>query len=188
MTGSFTVDEDVRATAEPGESIIWSGKPKQGLLLRRSDLFMIPFSLLWGGFAIFWEMSVLQTDAPGFFALWGIPFVLVGLYMIVGRFFIEARQRARTVYGLTNRRVIIISGLLSKTTISIPLATLSEITMSEHKDNRGSITFGRPNPFAAFSSGMNWPGMGNNASPVFELIEDAKSVHAKLLHAQRAAA
>ena len=50
------------------------------------------------------------------------PFVLVGLYMIFGRFFIDAAQRNRTWYGITNRRLIIAKSLFNR---SISRATLS---------------------------------------------------------------
>ena len=64
------------------ESLLWSGRPKQGIVLRASDTFMIPFSLLWGGFAFFWEYSAYKSGAPPFFLLFGGAFVLVGIYII----------------------------------------------------------------------------------------------------------
>jgi len=54
---------------------------------------MIPFSLMWGGFLVLFgefQGRELQGGALVLSILWGVPFVLVGLYMIVGRFFYEA--------------------------------------------------------------------------------------------------
>ena len=172
---------------EPGESLLWTGSPRRGLLLRPADAFMIPFSLLWGGFAIFWESSVLATGAPFFFKLWGVPFVLIGLYIIVGRFFADARARANTAYGLTNRRAIIVSGLFSKTVSSHPLRSLTEISVRERSDRSGTVWLGRVHPMTTWYAGMQWPGMGAYSTPGFELIPDAKRVHDQLLEAQRAA-
>ena len=74
-----------------GESILWAGQPDASVAFHKEDLFLIPFSLLWGGFAIFWEAGVLGfwgQSCPAvpwtFGMIWGIPFVLVGQYLILG--------------------------------------------------------------------------------------------------------
>jgi hypothetical protein len=77
--------------------------------------------------------------ADSFFALWGIPFVAVGLHFIVGRFFVDAQQRANTFYGVTNQRVIIVSGILNSKVKSLNLRTLSDLTRDERSNGKGSI-------------------------------------------------
>jgi len=49
----------------PRERLLWSGKPEPGHLVGGGDVFMIPFSLMWGGFAIFWEAGVLCIGRSG---------------------------------------------------------------------------------------------------------------------------
>jgi hypothetical protein len=182
-----TPRRQITRVLDPGESLIWSGIPRQGLLLRPTDALMIPFSLLWGGFAFYWEASALSSGAPPFFLLWGIPFVLVGVYIIVGRFFVDARVRANTFYGLTDRRVIILSGLFARTTSSLPLRNLTDISLQERSDRSGSILLGRPHPQYAWFAGTRWPGTAQYATPCLELIPTVKRVYDQLLEAQRAA-
>src|SRR5437762_11987012 len=66
-----------------GESILWAGQPNAHVVFRKEDVFLIPFSLMWGGFAIFWEAGVAglcgHKGTPwGFGMLWRIPCVLIG--------------------------------------------------------------------------------------------------------------
>lgn len=145
---------------------------------------MIPFSLVWAGFAVFWEVSVLQLGAPAFMALGGIPFLLVGLYMIVGRFFIDAYQRRHTYYGLTDQRAIIQSPSGVK---SISLRGLADLAMKERSDRSGTILFGSGDPRYAMFAGTGWPGSGRYLPPCFEMIEDVRGVHTQIREAQRAA-
>ncbi len=165
---------------ERGERQLWFGEPPRGLILRGSDVYLIPLSLLCAGFAVFWETSVLRENAPAFFALWGIPFVLLGVYITIGRFFADAWRRSRTSYALTTERVIIRTGASIK---SLSLRTLADVTLTERPDGRGTITFG-PTPYlSTMYAGMRWPGRAQ--PPMFELIPDARQVDAQIRKAQQ---
>jgi hypothetical protein len=116
--------------------------------------------------------------------LWGIPFIVVGLYITIGRFWIDARRRARTTYAVTSERIIINSGTFTRTSKSLNLRTLSDVTLQEGADGRGTITFGPAPPFAAMYAGMSWPGVAQ--IPAFEMIPDARRVYGIIRDAQRA--
>ena len=177
----------IQARLATGERLLWEGRPTQGIVFRAADAFMIPFSLLWGGFAFFWEYSVLSmVRTPLFFALWGIPFVAAGLYLIVGRFVVDAKQRANTLYGVTNQRVVIVSGILNSKIKSLNLRTLSDLTLDERSSGKGNISFGPTSPFAQWTGGLAWPGM-SSPTPAFELVEGARSVFEIIRQAQGAA-
>jgi hypothetical protein len=178
--------EEIRGAIAAGEHALWWGRPRQGVFLRSSDVFTIPFSLVWCGFAIFWETGVASSgNAPGFFVFWGILFVAIGIYMVIGRFFAEALQRSKTYYALTTDRVLIVSGVFSRTIKSLSLTTLSDITLTEGRSGKGSITFGPQSPFvSAFGGASSWPG-AQQQSPRFDLIDDATSVYEMMRRAQR---
>jgi len=177
-------EDAIQTHLASGERLLWSGRPIQGIVFRPSDGLMIPFSLMWGGFAFFWEYSVISAgNAPFFFMLWGLPFVAVGLHVIFGRFLIDAKQRANTYYGVTNQRIIIVSGVLSKKVKSLNLRTLSDLSLDEKANGRGSISFGGSSLPNWWANGMPWPGM-QSATPSFELIENPREVFEVVRKAQ----
>jgi hypothetical protein len=173
----------VQRELRSNEQLIWSGAPGGGLRLRPSDAMMIPFSLVWGGFAMFWEYSVLfGLDPDGrpspsvesfIMKLWGIPFVLAGLYLIVGRFFGDAFQRARTLYAVTDQRILIVTQSFGKRVRSLPLGALPEMTLTEKSDGSGTILFGA-STFGAGAFGTNRRG---ERPPAFEFVEHVRNVH-----------
>lgn len=166
--------ELLRNELMPNEKLIWSDTPQKGLMLKANDAFMIPFSLLWGGFAFFWEYSVLRSDAPIVMALFGIPFVLMGLYMTIGRFLYDTKKREGTIYGLTTTRAIIISGVFGKKVTSINLKNLSEIQVNAKQDGSSTIILGVSNPIQLLQV-SGWPGM-SNSTPAFEGIQHVQRV------------
>jgi len=180
-------DEVIRAEPGPNEQLLWAGRPRQGIVFRSIDIFFIPFSLMWGGFAIFWEVSVLNTNAPWFAALWGVPFVLMGLYMILGRFWVDAWQRENTQYAVTSQRVIIRSGVFAQTVKSLNIDTITDLSLSERSNGSGTITFGAVPPFYGWYGTMQSPWMNNQMVPSFELASDARKVYDIVRTAQLAA-
>jgi hypothetical protein len=181
------MDYDVANAFKPylgaGETVRWAGMPKQGLTFRPYDLFLIPFSIMWGGFAIFWEMLVVSTDGPIFMKLWGVPFVLIGLYMLIGRFFYDSYVRKRTRYALTDRSALILGGINGDKLTTIDLAHLQELNLRGGSP-RGTIIFGPDNNhFGAFRNRYEPP-----PAPEFFEIEDAAGVFAIIQQKRRAAA
>jgi hypothetical protein len=187
------LQKDLRDALQPVERVLWSGFPRQGLLFRPADIFLIPFSLLWGGFAIFWEIGVIfgEPDTPDrfdpwdkFFVLWGIPFVLIGLYLIFGRFIEDMARRARTIYAVTDRRAILLTNFLGHNVRSLHLQGLSDINLSKKPDGLGTIVFGPANISSEWARG--WPGARGNISPAFEGIARAQDVLKIIRDAQAA--
>ena len=128
---------------------------------------------------------VVISGAPFFFMLWGIPFVLVGLYFIFGRFWVDAKQRARTYYGVTNERVIIISERFRRSIKSLNIDTLTDVSLTEKSDGSGTITLGPTNPWPGWFGGSYWPGTGQYSTPTLELNDDARQVYETIRGAQR---
>ena len=154
----MTVESRIAATLQPylhdGERLVWTGRPKQGLLLTGMDAYLIPFSLLWGGFALFWEASVIRQGAGGFFILWGIPFVLAGLFLIFGRFAADAWVRSGTIYGLTPDRALVLRRAFGEQLLSQRFD--GGVRVTGRKAERGTLEFGRPvGLMSAFRTGTS---------------------------------
>ena len=131
----------------PRERILWSGLPAQGILFTSSDMFLIPFSLLWCGFAIFWTYMAASEGAPVFFYAWGGMFVCIGLFFVFGRFAVDAWVRRRIAYAVTDKRILIMRTAPFSNFISIDLERLPDIQMTGAEAKRGNLRFG---PAASF--------------------------------------
>jgi hypothetical protein len=172
----------------PGETILWSGAPAQGLLLTSRDWFMIPFSLVWGGmvsFALF--AAILQARQAAPFALVILSlFTLLGLYIIAGRFLLDAWIRRRTSYAVTNKRILISRSAPFGNFTSVSLGRLPDMSLSERADGRGTIRFGPQQPwFATGTGGFSAWVPALDPTPQFIAIENARSVFDQI---QRASA
>jgi len=153
----------------PDETVRWTGEPPTGLLWRTSDFALVPFSLMWGGFALFWESMVISSGAPLVMMLFGVPFVLIGLYLIAGRFVWDANVRARTRYAVTDRAAYVVVSGIGGSMRRYAGAALGEVQVERKDDGSGTLRFG-PNSMAR----SQWYSSRNALTPqnAFEAIRD----------------
>jgi hypothetical protein len=183
------ISQDSVAAIQPellsGESIFWSGHPNTSVVFHKEDFFLIPLSLLWGGFAIFWEAGVAgfwnsgaRSEPWTLGIIWGIPFVLIGQYLIWGRFFYAAWKKKRTFYAVTNRRVIVVQNGWKKEMASSYLDSLPTFIKEGNAGGRGTLRFAPQESMWSGKRGWGaWDGMGIGSVPTFTDIEDVDSIY-----------
>jgi len=149
-------------------------------MFRPSDVLQVLFSLVWGGFMVFWVFDVGAEGTPFFSRPWETLLLLFVLNVVAGRFVWDSWLRAHTVNGLTDHRVLIISSSPWRRVVSVPLNTLTDLTLSPKGDG-GTITFG---PAAPLSWWSDWAGAGTKQSPVLELASGVHRVYEMVVSAQ----
>jgi hypothetical protein len=126
-----------------GERVLWEGSPTRFPVFDRGDVFLVPFSLLWCGFAIFWTIGAIGSGDPVPFALFGLFFVVIGLHLVFGRLIARWLRLRGTTYTVTDRRVIVTSTAFGRRREkSAYLNTLPPPVLTRGTDTTGTITFG----------------------------------------------
>lgn len=173
--------------------MLWTGQPSPAVIFHKEDVLLIPFSLLWGGFAIFWEAGVSgywgsgsHSGKPWIFGmLFGAVFVLMGQYFIWGRFFLTAWEKRRTYYAVTNRRVIVVQQGFTRRMASAYIDTLSNLIKQNGRRGFGSLLFAPLQPLWSRRGGWGvWDGLPVGDVPEFRDIEDVDSIY-RLVSDQR---
>ncbi len=177
--------EVINAHLKPGERLFWAGRPKQGLLLRAEDVYLIPFSLLWSFITLPGIVSRLVAGgrSPGFI---DIIFLAIGFYLLLGRFLHDIWLRSRAYYGLTTERALIVAGYISPKVHSFDLRTLSGLELTE-RGRRGTIRLAKKKytyPAAGLTRASTWPAAHAYLSPAFEMIPDARQVYDMIVQLQ----
>ena len=135
-----------------GEAVRWTGRPGVLRAFAGASLIWL-FAVPWTAFALFWELTVLGAllfgkSTPGagsmghtmgwVMALFGLPFVLIGLGMmlaLVG----ALRTARRTVHVLTSKRLMTITEGRIKRVKSVFPAQIRSIERKERPDGSGNL-------------------------------------------------
>ena len=169
----------------PGEQLLWSGRPNR--LVSWTDLPLVLFGAMFFGFSVFWETMVVTTGAPLMMRVWGIPFILVGLYLMLGRVVQSAWSRRHTWYALTDQRAMIVTGS-GRNVRSLALSQVADFSVLARSDGSGSLVFSPPlavprqqTGFGGlqFSTSSSWSER-SSAAFVFFSVPDVRAVEAML--------
>ncbi|MFO1170655.1 MAG: hypothetical protein U1E49_06750 [Hyphomicrobiaceae bacterium] len=175
--------EDLHLSLDPGERLLWSGRPRQGFVIRAVEVILTPFALFWGGVAavFFWyvlnQPGEIEETKDGVLPLLliGGAFVLAAFYMLIGRHITDIIRRANTVYGVTDRRVIIEHRSWPKAVRSIDLGHMPNLRLDESSAGRGTIEFYDTASFKMGTRTGVWHATVGQPPKLFE-IEDARRV------------
>ena len=181
---TYTPDgRDLRAELSPylhpDETLLWVGQPYTTRKFRPNP-FVVIFMLFWFGCAVFW--TVTASAEGGFFGLFGIPFLLIGGYMLYTLFIGQKKQLSETVYAVTDRRAIILTTDRRGTGCTeFVFARLSNVTMDEVNGSTGTIRFLPDTPY--YGTSFESPRMRRNRAADYELrsaflaIDDVQTVY-----------
>jgi hypothetical protein len=179
MTSSSSQAARQQGLIPADETVRWSGAPRGGLLLRRSDAWTIPFSLFWGGIVIFGWSPAVRSGNP-LTELLGIALVALGVYQIAGRFVWDAYVRARTRYTVTDRAAYVVTAGIGGGVQRLAGSELIDVRLERNADGSGTMRFGPEPP--AYYNGRSWtrpPRYG------FEAIRELDAAYSAVLDAQR---
>lgn len=124
---------------DPGEKILWQGRPDPGIFLHATHIVMGLFGAAFAGFALFW--MIMAWTAGGYFWTFGLLHFSIGLIIMLGGPLGGPYIRRHTWYSLSNRRAFIATDfpLLGKRLNSYPIRPDTPIIFDD--GDRASIFF-----------------------------------------------
>lgn len=131
---------------QPGELIRWVEQPIPRFFTVAS-ITSFSFAIPWTSFAIFWMWGASGSKLPNLreglqpqhlFALFGVPFVLIGFGMLSSPLWVWQSAR-KTIYLVTDKRAISIQGGWSTTIRSYLPNQLKDICRKERADGTGDV-------------------------------------------------
>jgi hypothetical protein len=165
----------------PGERVLWRGQPRKNVLFTRGDVFLVPFSLLWFGFAVTALLSGgFAADGGPMSLVFGSFFVLIGSYFAFGRFVYKGWRRGRTFYAVTDRRVIAATRGWRESVQAQFIDQIPTLNRSIRRNGVGTIRFGSGSGFTQAlyeDNGLEFMSPYGVSVPTFYDIDEARHVY-----------
>lgn len=148
-------------TLHNNTDIIWQGKPVLRIWFAKVDIFLIPYSLLFGAITIGVEIGIIKSYIDKsdtillFLCVLVLPFCVFAIYQIIGRYYWKYRKKSDEHYVLTNSCVEIhtkqgVQTLKLKKPLQVKLIDIN-------RKGVGTIIIGKGLPVATYlNTGMDF--------------------------------
>lgn len=163
------------------EKIMWIGQPETSVIFTSEDFLPTLFGLIFLILGVVSEMFAAK-DGELLIILFCLLFVIIGIYLLFGRFIQKRYAKKRTYYAVTNQRVLILTHFMSRSLQSKYINKVSDINKIVSKKGIGTIHFGNY-PCMTDSMGNNidykrsFIGFGFDPVPTFYDIKDVDNVY-----------
>ena len=144
-------EDALTAELQRGERLLWSGQPDTRRWFVPDAQGRLSTSLAAGAFMIFFSAIVLTSSLDSgvsvvglFFSMGGLLFAGLGLYLVAGRVIVRRYFGARTAYGLTNLRALVIKPMWrgGRQTAFVWLASGPAVNQRVFPDGHGTVWIG----------------------------------------------
>jgi len=132
------------------EKVIWAARPVSLIQHAQSATTTAIFGIPFLGFSLFWIWGASEPLREGidlgitgfeyFFPAFGVPFVLVGLGLILSPVW-KAIKASKTIYALTNERLVIMETFPKKSFKSWDIKRIKSLTRTGPPEGPGSLFF-----------------------------------------------
>ena len=116
-----------------GESLIWSAKPKKNAFIVNKILAMMPIALIWLAIDLGIIIGFMSTgDVPNEMAFFFIPFFalhLMPVWIWLGNVLTAGKKWKNTKYYVTDKRIIIETGLIGNNYQTIYYKDIRNVTL-----------------------------------------------------------
>lgn len=116
-----------------GEEILWEGKPQKSCYILKNFGKLLPIALIWLAFDGFFIGATISTGA--FKEMWPVLVIFFGIHLFpvwscIGKLITCNLEHKNIVYAITNRRIIVRTGIVGLDFEAIDYADISKVNVN----------------------------------------------------------
>ena len=164
----------VQHELEPGESVLWTGRPCTAAYVLGSIMATAPLGLIAAGSAVSWTRGEQILALPAWVHALLALVALFALHMLAVRPLLSLHIARRTAYAITDRRALVVCHGLGRRVQQLPHGE-GELVVVPGLGSYGKIQFGR-----IAGSSLDVLVLGRAAVPGFYGLSDLKTPLSRL--------